>query len=230
MKIITVFGYSGSGKTTTIEEIIKELTGRGYSVGTVKDIHNEEFSMDNEGTNTDRHKKAGATLVAARGLAETDILYQSQLPIQDILKHYNQDYVILEGDSGASAPMIITGKSVQELDEKFKQSEGRTVIAVSGVVSTMLQTYKKLPVIDGLTEIVKLVDLIEEKAMDWDGNPSGVVDTVLTINGREIPLLPFIRNMLGNIVIGSVKELKGYKEGAEIVVKIRKQKERGISG
>ena len=90
MKVFSVYGYSLSGKTTTIECLIKELNKRNDTVGTVKDIHYEEFALDTIGSNTDRHREAGAELVTARGLYETDILFKERLPIPDILKFYTR--------------------------------------------------------------------------------------------------------------------------------------------
>ena len=37
-------------------------------MGSVKDIHFEAFAIDTPGTNTYRHRQAGAELVTARGL------------------------------------------------------------------------------------------------------------------------------------------------------------------
>ena len=73
MRVFAVSGVHHSGKTTTIEHLIRELVGRGYSVGTVKSVHRERFSIDRAGTNTDRHRTAGATAVAARSDAQTAI-------------------------------------------------------------------------------------------------------------------------------------------------------------
>ena len=63
MKVFSVIGLTKSGKTTTIENIIKELRKRNYTVGSVKEIHFEKFKMDVDGTNTHRHKMAGSQLV-----------------------------------------------------------------------------------------------------------------------------------------------------------------------
>jgi molybdopterin-guanine dinucleotide biosynthesis protein B len=60
MNIFAVYGFSKSGKTTTIVEIIKELRSRGYSVSTIKDVHVENFVFDVVGKDTWRHWKAGA--------------------------------------------------------------------------------------------------------------------------------------------------------------------------
>ncbi|MDD3350652.1 MAG: molybdopterin-guanine dinucleotide biosynthesis protein MobB, partial [Eubacteriales bacterium] len=75
MKVFSIFGISKTGKTASVEAVISELCKRGYSVGSVKDIHFEEFSADHPGTDTFRHKSAGAQMVTARGLHETDVFY-----------------------------------------------------------------------------------------------------------------------------------------------------------
>ena len=52
-------GYSGSGKTTIIEKIIKRLKNLGYRVAVIKhDVH--DFEMDKEGKDTFRFSEAGA--------------------------------------------------------------------------------------------------------------------------------------------------------------------------
>ena len=100
MKVFSVSGITKSGKTTTIENIIKELVCRGYKVGSIKNIHMENFTMDPDpDTNTNRHKAAGSALVCARGYFETNMLYPGQLPIDKILDFYEKDgydWVILK--------------------------------------------------------------------------------------------------------------------------------------
>ena len=60
--IVSIVGKSDIGKTTLIEKLLPELTGRGYRVATVKhDVHG--FEVDREGKDSWRHKKAGAHTV-----------------------------------------------------------------------------------------------------------------------------------------------------------------------
>lgn len=247
MKVIMLKGISKTGKTTTAEAVIKELRRRDYTVGSVKDIHFEEFTVETEGSNTDRHKKAGAHPVTARGLSETDIMFDHKLDIDAILDYYNQDYVVLEGDSGANCPVIITGETTKQLDEQFND---RT-IAVSGVISQTLERYRDVPVINGMTEATRLVDLIEEKTPERMPNYSadcckacgtdcrGLTARIirgtgslsecilkgqqveLYVNGEEIPMVPFVKSMVRSVSEAMVRELDGYVEGAEIVIKIK---------
>ncbi|NLZ39048.1 MAG: molybdopterin-guanine dinucleotide biosynthesis protein B [Firmicutes bacterium] len=164
MKAFSVIGVKGSGKTTSIENIIPELMKRGYSVGSIKEIHCEEFALDTEGSNTDRHKKAGAQLVTARGKYETDLLFSRRLAVQEILKFYADfDYVVMEGVSDTNVPKIITALQVEEIDKRMDE----TVIAISGRIANTMQMYKGLQVINAMTELEKLVDFLEEKVADW---------------------------------------------------------------
>jgi len=163
MKVFSVYGISGSGKTTTIEYIIRELIRRGYTVGSVKDIHFEQFAMDTAGTNTHRHKQAGAHPVTARGLKETDVMFDSRLPTDAVLRFYHQDFVVLEGTCEPDIPAVITGHTLDDLDRLDKPS----VFAVSGKISAEIDEYNGVPAIDATSDIKKLVDLIEQKAVPY---------------------------------------------------------------
>lgn len=58
---LSIVGFSGSGKTTLMERLIRELTGRGLRIGSIKhDAHG--FEMDHPGKDSWRHKQAGAAV------------------------------------------------------------------------------------------------------------------------------------------------------------------------
>ena len=64
-KVLLIVGYKKVGKTTLIEKLIPELSNRGYRVGTVKHHHSDfPVSVDTAGTDTWRHRQAGAASVA----------------------------------------------------------------------------------------------------------------------------------------------------------------------
>lgn len=213
MKVFTVVGITLSGKTTTIENIIKELRKRGYSVGSVKEIHYEKFQIDTEGTNTYRHKEAGSQLVTARGFHETDILFQEKLNIHDILKFYNYDYVVLEGVSDGSFPKIIAASSEEEVLERLDEN----TFAISGRIANKIKDFKGLPVINAIEDVEKLVDLIEEKVEDYTFETYSIR---LKIGEKDIKMVPFVQRALKNTILGFVKELKGYEEGENIEIEI----------
>lgn len=246
MKVFSVKGITKSGKTTTIENIIKELRKRRYSVGSVKEIHFEDFAIDTEGTNTYRHKEAGSQLVTARGYYETDILFQKKLDIYDILKLYDHDYVVLEGVTDANVPQIITAHNTDEIDERINGS----VFAISGIIAKEINEYKGIPVINSVTDYSKLTDLIEKKVFDLlpdfpveccnecGYGCRGLTENILKgkstredckilnrnvnlyINDKKIEMVPFVEKILKNAVFGVVKELEGFKEGKSIKIEI----------
>lgn len=213
MRIVMIKGFSKTGKTTTAVALIQELRRRGYSVGTVKDIHFQGFAMDREGTDTWKHHEAGAVRVTARGEEETDILLSRKMSIDEILKYYKEDFVVLEGDSGARCPTIITARTADDIEKKMCPE----TIAVSGLISAELTEYKGLPVIDGTREVEKMADLVEKKTKKEEKE----ADVVLTIDGEEIFMVPFVKETVKNVVTGAVKALDGYEEGKEIQIKIK---------
>lgn len=246
MKVFTVNGISNTGKTTTIEQIIKELKNRGYSVGTVKETHSKKFNIDTQGTDTFRHKEAGASLVTAKGIFETDILYQKMLPIYKILSFYDQDYVIMEGVNDINAPKIITAIDIEDVIEKLDYK----AFMISGVIAEKMNEYKSLPVINSLSQIEKLVDMIEDKVpdilpdfgaeccgdcgLDCQAMLKKILASekerkdctinegrvTLEINGKNIAMVPFVKNIMKNTILGVVKELEGYEEGKQINITI----------
>ena len=248
MKVLSVCGISQSGKTTTIENIIRELSKRGYRVGSVKEIHFETFAIDPDPkSNTRRHRAAGAKLVSARGLNETDILYDEKLPMHRILEFYDRDYdwVVLEGVSDIPVPTIITAHNEDGLNNIWSDM----VFCVSGRVAAQIKEYRDVPAIDATTDIKKLVDLIELKVykrlpgfdpkccmacgMTCDELGTAILrgkkkraDCVadkgveLIINGRRIDMVPFVQKILSNTIHGVVSELEGYVDGCEIEIRI----------
>jgi len=62
-KVFGVAGWKNSGKTTLTEKLVTELTRRGWTVSTVKHAHHA-FDIDHPGTDSFRHREAGAREVA----------------------------------------------------------------------------------------------------------------------------------------------------------------------
>jgi molybdopterin-guanine dinucleotide biosynthesis protein B len=62
VKIYGVIGWKNAGKTSLMERLVAEITGRGLSVSTVKHVHHD-VDLDQPGKDTYRHRTAGATEV-----------------------------------------------------------------------------------------------------------------------------------------------------------------------
>jgi len=167
MKAFSVVGITKSGKTNTIENMIREIKRRGFSVGSIKEIHYEDFAMDSEGTNTYRHRQAGSELVTARGYGETDILYQGKLPVEEILRHYTQDYVVLEGVTDFNVPVILCAHDEEDIKKHKEEDYFKRVFMISGVAANSGKNMLEgIPVINSKDDIIHMADIIIEKVFD----------------------------------------------------------------
>lgn len=213
MRIVMVKGFSKTGKTTTVTLLIEELRRRGYSVGTIKDIHFEGYRADTSGTDTYKHRSSGAYRVTALGPKDTAIIMDSRMKPEAVLKYYKEDFIILEGDCGISCPTIITGRTAEDIDKRMCDE----AFAVSGIISEEITQYNGLPVVNARKEIGKLADMVEKNTKKNEKE----LDVQLFIDGDEIGMVPFVQKTLKNVVEGAVKALDGYEEGKEIVIRIK---------
>ncbi|MFY0692646.1 MAG: molybdopterin-guanine dinucleotide biosynthesis protein B [Paracoccaceae bacterium] len=59
MRVFGIVGWKNSGKTGLMERLVSEITGRGFSVSTIKHAHHT-FDVDQPGKDSYRHRVAGA--------------------------------------------------------------------------------------------------------------------------------------------------------------------------
>lgn len=170
MRIVTIVGIKGSGKTTVTEALTAELTRRGRRVGTVKSVFCPAFHMDKPGSNTDRHLQAGAAVVTARADTETDVIYASALKPSELLRHYTAcDWVLCEGDYELPVPRVVTAHAEKDACERLNP----LTLAVSGrIANTDTAEAGGLPVLHPGRDIARLADLLEARVpevTDLDG-------------------------------------------------------------
>ena len=163
MRIITVVGICGAGKTTVVECLLRALADRGLRAGTVKTVFCPTFHMDKPGSNTYRHTAAGAALVTAKAETETTVLYPYPLRPSEILAHYRDcDWVLCEGDYDLPAARVVAAHGPEDARERIND---RTV-AVSGLITNDQDALDGLPVLHPERDIDQLVALLMEKAPD----------------------------------------------------------------
>ena len=144
-QVIAAIGTSGSGKTTTLEYLITNLTKEGYKIGAIKHIHLQNFTLDREGTNTWRYAKAGAKIVVGLSPHEIATIKKtetSSTQIDQIIKSLepeNLDIIFIEGlhdtmSKRSDIPKIITAKDPTDLDEALKKAV-KPILAIAGLVA-----------------------------------------------------------------------------------------------
>ena len=186
MKVVNIQGRKKTGKTTTVTNIISELVRRGYSVGSVKGIHIDGFTMDSDSADTGKHKKAGADPVTARCHDETNIMFGRRMNLREILRHYDNDWVVIESHVDLNCPNVVTGLTGEYpgegRDKSLAEQVNDLTVACSGVVANELDEFRGIPVVNSLTDIERLVDLIEAAYEKSDG-------PVMPASEPELPLV-----------------------------------------
>lgn len=123
MRIYGVTGWKNAGKTGLMERLVTEITGRGFTVSTVKHAHHT-FDVDHPGKDSHRHRVAGATevLLASRNrFALMHELRDEDEPTLDALlaKLMPVDLVLVEGYKRDRHPKV----------EAFRAETGNALIA-----------------------------------------------------------------------------------------------------
>ena len=108
--IIAIIGWKNSGKTTLTERLIAEISGRGLRVTSLKHAHHA-FDIDHEGTDSFRHRKAGAIttiLASSHRIAMMQELGENEAPSLDELRAMlpPSDITIAEGYKREAIPKI----------------------------------------------------------------------------------------------------------------------------
>jgi molybdopterin-guanine dinucleotide biosynthesis protein MobB len=165
--VIAVVGRKRSGKTTTIEILTKELTGRGYRIAAVKHIPESNFTIDKEEKDTWRYAQSGAKTIiiaAADEIATIQKVHIENFSLDDLLeKCRGNDIVFLEGfrklvAGNKGIPKIVVVKSAEEALEATKTFY--PILAFTGPYSTEKMKLGT-PYVDILRNPAEIADLVE---------------------------------------------------------------------
>src|SRR5262249_46844217 len=97
-RVFGVVGWKDSGKTTLVERLVAEFVRRGWRVATVKHVHHD-VDLDRPGTDSFRHRAAGASEVALVGGLRYAILHEGGEPtLAEVLERLAPcDLALVEG-------------------------------------------------------------------------------------------------------------------------------------
>ena len=98
MRVFSVSGFSGTGKTKLVEALIRVINDRGYSVITIKSSRHEP--RKGEGTDTSRHQRAGATTSFFRGPSDRG------KSLKEIVGASESDFLLVEGMKTSPIPKL----------------------------------------------------------------------------------------------------------------------------
>jgi molybdopterin-guanine dinucleotide biosynthesis protein B len=210
--IISIVGKSDSGKTTLIEKLIPELTRRGHRVATVKhDTHG--FEVDREGKDSWRHKQAGAHTVVISSPNKVALIrdVERDLALEEIREKLIQDVdlILSEGYKKDNQPKI-------EIFRKEKHQELLCTREDNLIAIVSDRTFDiGVPCFD-LEDIVAVTSFIEREFIKSKKEE----DISLKLNGRVIPLSPFVKSFLVHTIKGMLSSLKGCDTTKRIEINI----------
>ena len=210
--IVSIVGKSDSGKTTLIEKIIPELNRRGYKVATVKhDVHG--FDIDREGKDSWRHKRAGAHTAIVSSPQKIAIVrdVERDLPLDELKGRFisDVDIIITEGYKNDKHPKIEVCR--KDTHEELLCSKKDILVAV---VSDK-EFDVGVPCVD-IDDVKGIVNIIEDRFLKKKRKSS----IILRVNGNNITLKPFIKDMMIRSITGMISALKDCEDTKELEIRI----------
>jgi molybdopterin-guanine dinucleotide biosynthesis adapter protein len=213
LPIISFVGRGKSGKTTFLEKLIPELTGRGYRIATIKHtVHNTTFDQPEK--DTARHIKAGSSATAIASPSEFAIMRPTgEMTFDEMLRSMGDDYdlIITEGFKRESGPKI----------EVHRKEKGAAIAGeLEGVVAILTDEPLDLNIKQfSLNDVRPVADFIESEYI----RPNKERVT-LFVNHNQVALSGFPEKMTENLVAAIVSslKLKGAEEIKSIDISVRK--------
>ena len=109
MRVYGVIGWKNSGKTSLMERLVAEITGRGFSVSTVKHVHHS-VDLDHPGKDTYRHRVAGAREVVLASADRLALMVEHRGPEPELpavlARLAPVDLVLVEGYKRDAHPKV----------------------------------------------------------------------------------------------------------------------------
>ncbi len=212
--IIGVCGSKDTGKTVVVEGLVRFLTAKGFTVGTVKHVHGE-IALEPKAKDSTRHLAAGADRVVAVGDGVTQVMMQEkdQGSPADLLERaaarylFACDYVVVEGFKHVDTPKIVVTRQPDDMPQHL---ENVVACVYQGTRPDVLPAFKP-------DEIEKLVNFLFESGVLAPVGPGAH----LTVNGKPVSMNEFVRRALTGVLEGFVGSLRDVEPPAEIEISIK---------
>ncbi|MFO7866903.1 MAG: molybdopterin-guanine dinucleotide biosynthesis protein B [Candidatus Aminicenantes bacterium] len=206
MNIIAFVGRSGTGKTTLVGKLVRELKSRGLSVAAVKHAPHG-FSLDEKKKDSGQFIQAGADgvmVVSPDGMV-LQRKRKSQELLADLICRYfsSMDWVLLEG--GKHEPGI---PKIEVLKKKVSEEP---VSGISDRIAMAADFKIEAPVpVFHSGDISGMAGFLEEKMKKK-------MSVKLVIDGQNIPMNAFVQSIFSSTLQGMIAVLSGIPQDLETV-------------
>lgn len=113
-RILQIVGYKNSGKTTLACELIRRFSNAGRQVASIKhDVHG--FQADQPGTDSWKHREAGASQSIIASPERTAWFAERQVPLDRLIELCGEaDLIVIEGYKDAEYPKLVLLRSEED--------------------------------------------------------------------------------------------------------------------
>jgi len=226
--IVSIVGYSNSGKTRLMGEMIPLLKARGYSVGAIKHTDHESV-LDQPGKDSQILWESGAEGVALIGAGQIGFRGKIDQEQGEFLGRIRQtffpeaDIILIEGFKKAPHPKILMVTAGKE-EALLQETEGVLVASVGEApIREKLPHFKR-------DDPEGLVRLLEDRYLKDRKTPT----IRIFLDGKAIPMKEFVQDIIRSGIMGLITTLKGFRPSRTVEIKIlpdnRKRGPEGNSG
>lgn len=212
---VAVAGPEGCGRSGLVAELVAELTGRGRKVGVIR-LEDTNPDLLEDGRDC---FNAGALSVIRSGPEALTLRVQDQenLTAEIMAANYALGCELVLVETGRRIHLPTVELYRRDLESRMLTRKQKYLLAVIGDPP---EQDKGKPVYDR-EDVSGLADLLEETFL----SPSKASTRLtLNVNGRKVPLVPFVQDFFDKALTGMVSSLKSCQDPLEIEIKIRKKK------
>jgi len=219
--ILGFYGHSNSGKTSIIEGLVKRLKAKGYRVAVVKHTAHRGFELDTEGTDSWRFRKAGAEAAGLVSESEAALLLPRENRLEKVLELVKMavepDMVIIEGFKHAGIEKVAVG-DIEKLPGTVMRCYLRRPATIKRLERwmesrlRMESVLRELPGLNcgrcGLNCSRLALAVASGRRRLTDCVNLADIELRLSVDGIDIPLGKFPKEMLASGLLGLVRPLR----------------------
>jgi molybdopterin-guanine dinucleotide biosynthesis protein B len=145
MKVFGFAGWSGSGKTTVIEQLVPRFVRQGLTVSLIKHAHHN-FDVDQPGKDSYRHREAGCkeVLVSSerRWVVMHELRGEAEPPLEEQIRRISPcDLLLIEGYKRYPMPKLEIWRRENSKPLLHPEDEHIVAIARDDPVDTTLPQF-----------------------------------------------------------------------------------------
>ena len=221
--VISILGWSGTGKTTFIEVAISECKRRGLDVSALKKSRHEA-DLPPGTKDSARFFSAGAS--RSLYLSESTMVQLSATPVgMDATSIAalcpGSSVVFCEGLELAGAPTVLVGGAATS-ESELKRPLTNTEILITREPSLRRAAESRNIASFAPDEVGRFVDYLLSKEYEM---PEQEKEIHIYCDGKELPLVPFVSTLFYDTLAAMTGTLKGAEDALTVTITLVKPRE-----